>query len=344
MNSFSACEPARFRERLVDLGDPAIRALDQPESAWNEAAAATRQADPFCCRTEWQLSFAQSRHPDRKLLVRHHDGSLIAFSESLLSSGVPILSPLDNLWLFGSPLLGQHAVDLLDDLTGELGNTQGPSPVIAISGLRPGGVLLRKLQTRFQSRYRFQRLNQDVLCGASLRGGLDGFLSRRSANHRRNLRKQGKRARAQGVEFERFSPLSDQDVLAIYDRMIRVERASWKGAGQCGMAEPFPRRYYLNMLKRLAVSGSARIILAQHQGKDIGFIFGGVVNGIYRGQQFSFDRDWHKYSIGNLMQLQQVQWLCEEDARRYDLGPLMGYKHHWAEKHSRIEAWAMIPG
>ena len=70
-----------------------------------------------------------------------------------------------------------------------------------------------------------------------------------------------------------------------------------------------------------------------------------MARNVYRGQQFSYDDEWDRYSIGNLLQIEQIKWLCEEGATRYDMGPLldagMGYKSHWTEKRFRIETWLL---
>lgn len=249
-------------------------------------------------------------------------------------------------WLFGCPLLGADAVELLDEATHDLARhipSRGPKLSFLISGIRPRGALYTKLRQRFQHRFGFHKLISETQCGASLAGGLDGFLSRRSSNHRRNLKKQSQRALKKGVYFERHSPINESQANSIYERIIEVEKGSWKGIDECGMAEQPARRYYHIMLKRLALSGSARIIMARHGDRDIGFIFGGIASNIYRGQQFSFSENWNRSSIGNLLQLQQISWLCEEGIRRYDMGPVMGYKHHWTEKKFNIEAWFMKP-
>jgi CelD/BcsL family acetyltransferase involved in cellulose biosynthesis len=86
-------------------------------------------------------------------------------------------------------------------------------------------------------------------------------------------------------------------------------------------------------------------MFAVHDGKDIGFIFGGKAGSVYRGQQFSYDDNWRDASIGNVLQFSQLEWLCEEGASRYDMGPLCGsgmeYKQHWTEKRFWIETWSM---
>ena len=148
-----------------------------------------------------------------------------------------------------------------------------------------------------------------------------------------------------GVTFERHVPCSDAEAEATYSRMLSVELSSWKGIGKCGMAEPRSKKFYDVMMKRLAACGDARVIFAKHEGNDIGFIFGGMAGGIYRGQQFSFDEDWRSASIGNILQIKQVEWLCEEGAKRYDMGPLKGqgmeYKAHWTDQNHRIETWVL---
>ena len=64
---------------------------------------------------------------------------------------------------------------------------------------------------------------------------------------------------------------------------------------------------------------------------------------MYRGQQFSFVDTWRSESIGNLLQLEQLRWLCEEGVPRYDMGPMMDYKRSWTETHQRFDAIAMRP-
>ena len=63
----------------------------------------------------------------------------------------------------------------------------------------------------------------------------------------------------------------------------------------------------------------------------LAFILGGVFAGEYRGLQFSFDAEYRHHALGNLLQLQQIEALCEEGNEVYDLGTAMPYKERWAE-------------
>jgi len=319
-----------------------IAPWDHPNSNWNRAAMHPAPVDPFCARTEWQLSFHEAMAPHRPLVVREVPGSLVAFAEERDPLFDRVFVPVEAHWLFGCPLLGPDAVELLEDLLAEHEPVpRAPAPPFVISGLAPGGELIGKLGSRLGAHFNLWRHDGTALCSASLEGGLDGFLSRRSAWHRKSVGKQQRRAARAGVGFERHAPADAAEARQIYARMLAVEEASWKGIGECGMTVGRARRYYDCMLRRLSASASGRVIFARHAERDIGFIFGGLAGRVYRGQQFSYADDWAAYSIGNLLQLEQIRWLCEEQMERYDMGPMMEYKTHWTEERRVVETWVL---
>ncbi|NNJ90728.1 MAG: GNAT family N-acetyltransferase [Gammaproteobacteria bacterium] len=317
---------------------------DHPSSRLNQLSLSADPIDPFCVSTHWNFSFQEAFSPNRKLLIRSNSDSAIAFAENVFENGEVILTPIEAYWLFANPLLGSNAVELLAESIEEIeDHYQGEIPRILISGLKyEKDPFKSKLQQMFGGKFGFSFFRQEELCSASLEGGFDGFLSRRSTSYRRSLRKQVNRSQKHGFTFERHIPITEAEALAVYERMIAVELASWKGIGQCGMAEHPAKEFYLAMITRLAQDQKARIILARHEGKDIGFIFGGLAENHYRGQQFSFDQEWASSSVGNLMQLEQIQWLCEEGVTHYDLGPIMDYKHHWTEQRAISESWFLV--
>jgi len=311
--------------------------LDQPDSIWNRAVQAEDQGDPFCSRTEWQLSFHETFPPRRPLHVATHDQSVLAFA--LRDHGdVTVYEPIDCNWLFGSPLLGPDAVPMLAELL-----ASHPERPAIVSALPSGGARLHELVQTFAGRYELLVVAEETACTASLEGGLDGYLSRRSAKWRRGIRSAARRVAKAGVTFERHAPRSPQDVDPVYERVLAVEATSWKGIGRCGMAEPPSCHFYRAMLRRMAASGGGRVVFARHDGEDIGFVLGCVGSGVYRGQQFSFAEPWRRASLGNVLQLEQLSWLCEEGVARYDMGPLMDYKPHWTESRLPFLAIALRP-
>ncbi|MBQ7584693.1 MAG: GNAT family N-acetyltransferase, partial [Desulfovibrionaceae bacterium] len=105
--------------------------------------------------------------------------------------------------------------------------------------------------------------------------------------------------------------------------------------------------FYRQLLAAFAALNHARVIFARDEDQDIGFIFGGLSNNIYRGQQFSFSEAYKKYSIGNILQYEKIAWLCEDKIGRYDMGPISGpkmeYKAHWTELVFPLQSWILYP-
>ena len=312
--------------------------------AWTKAALSTNQVDPFCSTSAWQLAFHDAFSPNRRLLFKESSGSVIAFAEKIFSPERIFITPIEPSWLFGCPLMGKESIDLFIEALAAFTKIYAPTyPTIVVSGIRPGGILSKRLLNTAGKSFDIYLNSSGIQCTASLAGGIDGYLSRRSANHRNKLRKAVKKAKDYGLSFERSAPRSAEEANATYARMLTVELTSWKGIGKCGMAEPVVKDFYAFMMQRLASLGDCRVIFSRHEGKDVGFIFGGLAGKIYRGQQFSYVDDWKSFSIGNLMQFEQITWLCEEGVKRYDMGPLNGprmdYKVHWTEKEIPHQTW-----
>lgn len=316
--------------------------LDQPDSFWNQAASASEQGDPFCCRTEWQLSLQETYFPRRRLVLRRNATSLLALAERRYPDLGPILEPLDSLWMFGSPLLGPEALDLLESLLAERRMAGEPATTL-ITGVLPGSGLREALRQRMRSGFDLFRVGTIQVVCASLEGGLDGFLARRSRVFRKRLRQATQLAAARGLVFERLAPRTASESDAAFARMLAVERTSWKGLAGRGIEEPTSSAFYAAMARRLAVAGTGRVIFARLAERDVGYIFGGLAGRVYRGQQFSYADDLAPWSIGNLLQQEQIRWLVEDGVERYDLGPWMAYKDHWTERPVGMEALLLRP-
>lgn len=314
---------------------------------WERSVDLASQPDPFCCAPIWQLSAHRAFAPGRRVLAQSTEDSALVLAEAFLSSGQPLLTSLEAHWLFGCPLQGPDAIGLLAEALAVMSHSYGHLPALLLGGIVPGSRRARELYACCESLFTIYLAGECIQGGASLEGGLDGFLSRRSANLRSKWRKSCRRAADRGVTFERSCPTDTAEADAVYARMLAVERRSWKGVGHCGMTESPAREFYADMIRRLAVRGTARVMFARHEDQDIGFIFGGMLGPCYRGQQFSYDAAWKDLSIGNLLQVEQIRWLCEEGAVRYDMGTASGepmaYKMHWTEAHPTSQTWFLQP-
>lgn len=288
------------------------------------------------------MSFHEVMAPQRERVVVGWGDSVLALAGRRTADGGRWFEPLDSGWRFGCPLLGEDAVDLLCLFLEALARAGTPHAVL-LSGLLPGGRLVRRIHKQAGAHWEFVHREPTVLQSASLEGGLDGWLSRRSGHFRRRLLHAVRRAQALGVSYERHVPHTEQEADAVYERMLAVERTGWKGIGHCGMADGKALPFYRAMLRRLAAGGNGRVVFARAGDCDIGFIFGGMAGAHYRGQQFSYAEEWSRHSIGNCLQYEQLRWLCDEGVQRYDMGPKMDYKAHWTEIEQVIEARVLRP-
>jgi CelD/BcsL family acetyltransferase involved in cellulose biosynthesis len=316
--------------------------LDRSDSLMNRLAGRYAVEDPLCSRSEWVFSFHEQMGRGRELLFRETADSLIAFAFWEHPAVGPILEPLEYHWRFTNPLLGPDAVELLRALLAENDGDLGDCLVL-LSGLEAGVEHHRAVLEPLAKTHEIHRMDQNLFCSASLEGGEDGFLSRRSPKFRQNLRRSLRMADERGVRFERVIPEGGGAAEQTYERMVAIERQSWKGLDRVGMDEEPSLGFYRRMFRRLSLGGLARGLFAVADGRDIGFVLGGVDGANFRGQQFSFVADWGRESIGNLLQWETIQWLCSEGIRRYDMGSVIEYKLRWTELRLRTESVMLVP-
>jgi Acetyltransferase (GNAT) domain len=324
-------------ERL-QLNELAARA-DELDAAVVE----TPEIDRFCSSSAWILSAAEALMPQRPSEIRvGRCGYFTAMRGT--HRELPYLEPMELSWGLGCPLLGRDVQGLVDELAEDLGRRDDWA-ICLVPGLPSGGQHERAL-ARPGLPWLWRRgawtTSRYV---ASLDGGLDGFLGRRTANFRKSLHKSARAARAAGIEVVRAPELEAAEPGAIeqlYERIMAVEAGSWKSLSGNGIVDGPMREFYAAMLPRLAARGRARVMFARHQGQDVGYILGAVFDGTYRGLQFSYRDDYARYSVGSLCQLEQITALCEEGVLAYDLGTERDYKARWAEEMFTTELQVLV--
>ena len=338
---------ARFM-KFIHLSQGSLDWAPELITRWTDAAARSGRPDPFSCTPAWQLAFHDAFAPARRLFIQVEGENVLAFAELTLLSGHIILVPIESHWISASPLLGPDADALFSEALPFISREYGGRfPSFLLSGMEKNCELLRRLFLRVSSQFRFLKQPVSLQRSASLQGGMDGYLSRRSGNFRSKMKKARRKAAENAILFERLVPSGLKEADAVYARMVAVEEKSWKGKEHCGMTEHPSLEFYHAMMRRLSLHKGGRVMFAMHEGRDIGFIFGGMAGSCYRGQQFSYDADWKAFSIGDLLQMEQLDWLCEEGAVRYDMGmsdhPSMAYKAHWAETEQSLHACLLMP-
>ena len=311
-----------------DLSDPEKR------ETWDALAqrGSSLGVDPWCSHSSWSLavhaSFADPQSDPGPAFGLEHANGVATFGRLHTAEGASALVPLDRVWGFASPVVcgvGTET-DVCEDLAATL--IADPSwKICVLTGSEVDGPMFNALVSGFGRHLQLYSGETRTRCLASLDGGVDRYLARRTREHRRNLRQAQRQA--VGLIYD----ITDNDPAeTIVERLHMVEARSWKGRDGSGIESPDMARLYKTLVYDLSHRKALRCVFLQQDGSDVGFILGGVLGSTYRGLQISFCEDVRARSVGNLLQWHEVKRSCGEGLHTYDLGMDIAYKRRWAEQ------------
>lgn len=313
--------------------------FDQLLDEWADVEAAvdaTAGIDHWCSAPDWIVPVASGFAPrGKRLLLRSTERNGYVLLGFYRRANHVLLSSIEPLWGFASPIFGSEIAALTAELSTELKQRNDWSMLI-MAGLPPLPHRLSRTIVDGLSPLGPCLFTEGITRRvADLTGGYDSWLARRSGRFRRNLRQAEARAAEAGVTIE---PVDDDPRL--FKRIMDIEQRSWKGSDGSGITGTEMSTMYDLMIDRLRERGRLQAKVARltvdGDPTDVGFILGGVRNRRYRGLQISFDADHAHLSIGNLLQNRQLQQLVDEDlADTYDMGMDFPYKQRWAEHGER---------
>jgi CelD/BcsL family acetyltransferase involved in cellulose biosynthesis len=315
--------------------------LDEIELAWREIEAAldlTCDIDRWCSGPDWVVPVHLGFAPDSELLLLTNrsaaDPGYALLARYRLADDRTMIAGLEPLWGFASPVLAADPE----------GFSRRLAPALAATGRWDVLVLPGMPDPRGPSSYAAQVVRGLAPLGrvnvgrgitrqvADLRDGYGAWLARRTSRFRRNLRQARHRAGQVGLEIVDAGD-GDGDEPDVFDRLLAIEKLSWKGQDRSGITSPEMAATYRMMVDRLAARRRLRVSVARLGGRDVGYILGGVRARRYRGLQLSYATEASALSVGHLLQDHQIRALCEGDeADAYDLGMDLDYKRRWADR------------
>jgi len=307
---------------------------------FDREVAATPAIDRFCSTSAWILAASTALMPPRVPYSFRGTSGYFAAMRGVHPAGFPYVEPVELAWGLASPLVGRDPDALAAEVARVLAERRDWQIAI-LSGLTAAGPQRRALERTIPTRWERRRGTPTVRHIASLEGGVDGFLARRSRELRKTIRKSLRAAVDAGVTFEEVRAAAPE-AEALYARIQRVEERSWKAREAVGISTGPMRVFYQQMLPRLCATGQQRTLFARLGEADVGYILGAVFEGEYRGLQFSYDDDHARLGLGGLLQFHQVTALCGEGVARYDLGTEMDYKRRWAEEVMETEMLVLV--
>lgn len=329
--------------RCEILGSVLQLSLDELDADWRlvEAAAdATADIDHWCSGPDWQIPVACAFAPTaERVLLRSEEGDGFALLARYHDERrTPLFGGLEPLWGFGAPILGSNPCAMAAAAAEALARRDDWRALVL-----PG--MPRTDERSGSSDGRHSTMTMDVAVTlsslgdvrfgqgitrqiADLSDGYEGWLERRSSKFRRNLRRTAATAAGAGLTID---DVAGQP--GLFERLMAIERRSWKGREGSGMAGAEMSTMYRLMIDRLRDRGRLLAHVARLDGRDVGYIVGGVRAGRYRGLQLSYTDDARRLSVGNLLQRHQLRQLDRARlADVYDLGMDFGYKRRWADR------------
>lgn len=300
------------------------------DAEYDVAVKSTSGIDHFCSSSLWTLPALHHLLPETEPFIRRSPHGYLAFARRVQDNGARVLHPLEAVWALPSPLVGADPQAVASWLTETLA-VETVWDAAIVTGIDPRSVLWRSVVTTLGRRFEIARGPDTKRYVAELHDGLDGFLAKRSAGFGRNLRKAQKRAAAMGVELERADAATASEG-GVFDRVLSIEGRSWKGRSGAGIDSEPMRSFYRAINDRLVEREARRLVFARVDGEDIGYIFGGIFGETYRGLQFSFDDRFRSLSLGNLMQIGEIESAANAGLEYYDLGTEVAYKKRWGDR------------
>lgn len=330
---------APLNETSFDLSQ-----LEGVADAFDADVAATSEIDQFCSSSFWTLPAALELMPARMPAITRGPDGWLAFMRGEHPGSGRYIEPLESSWGLACPLIGRDPSTLVKWFADVLQRERATWDLGLIAGVPSGSQLLTNIARIVGQKFRVLRHAQSGRHLASLAGGIDGFLSRRTANFRRSLNRAKATAAKMQITFTHHQPRDVDVALALFARVQAVEQTSWKGIDDVGIARGAFGAFYRNMVPRLARRGALHVLFAQHGGQDVAFMVGGLFGDTFRGLQASFNEQHRAWSLGNLCQLGMIERLPSH-VQFYDLGSTgLPYKGRWAERTITSEVLVVLSG
>ena len=307
--------------------------LDGLAPEWDARVEGDAQIDSFCSRSAWQLACHAAFAPDRSLWFGQRGDAVVVLAER--PGGM--LEALENSWGFAAPLVGEGAGELLAQWL-----LVRPRTAV-LPGLPLARDRLVKLLEPLAEAFFIRGLPTTTRFVASLAGGVEGWLARRRPSFRRNLRASLRRAGAEGIDFRWVDEAAGPDLEALYATVLDVESRSWKGREGSGAGSGPMRDFYADLWPRLARRGQLRVLLAEREGRAVGYLHGARVGDHFRGLQLSFDHALARLGLGNVLQFRALERLAAAGVQTYDLGSYSEYKRGWGEEGLQTLALVLQP-
>jgi len=196
-----------------------------------------------------------------------------------------------------------------------------------LGGIPKEATLHRSLRSRQSEFLRYEEFPATDCMMIDLSEGYEAWLARRSKKFRKSVRQLRV---GDGVEIV---DVSAGEPSSVFDRLLAIQEQTykWEDGTDIFLADDC-RSFYRRLLGDLHRSRDLRLLIAQEEGRDLAYIFGGVREKTYRGFQMGYIEAEKKSGLGNALQLANLRARAAEGIITYDLGMHAEYKERWADR------------
>ncbi len=170
----------------------------------------------------------------------------------------------------------------------------------------------------------------------------DEYFGALSKNLRHNIRRYSeKKLGGLGPVQIRFYE-SESDVPEFLDKMLSIERASWKeAAGTSITAHPEQERLYRAFTPRGARNGWLLGTVISINGNPVAYSYGFVYGNVFAQEKSSFSEQYRDYSPGTLVPVVVIRELCRRGIAIFDwMGRADDHKLRWNHTlYARSTVW-----
>jgi hypothetical protein len=306
--------------------------LRRDSEAFDALAQETPHVDQYCSSSHWTLSAHEAFSPEQELFLFRSQTTWLTLTRGVSEHIGRYLSPLESMWGLASPLLGVDPVQSTLEAIEAFETIGDEWDSLWLCGLDPNAPPFMLFARHFSEQNAVFLGPPTLRHVASLDGGYDAWMARRSSGFRAKLRRALRLSESAGVEIEWLTEFSDDaSRRAAFERALAVDDASWKGESAQGLRASEMATFYDRMTERLGRSGELRMMFLKLGGRDIAMGFGAQTGDALRGLQMSYVKEFASYSPGNVLQAKFIERLAAAGVQRYDLGTDLGYKGRWSE-------------
>ena len=178
-------------------------------------------------------------------------------------------------------------------------------------------------------------------------GSYTNYMSGRSKNHRRNLRKDYRRLEKTGpLNVMIHSEFANDEVDVLVREAFELENRGWKGAaGSSVLRSSGMLDFYILLARYLASNGQLRLAFLKHNDKPIAFELGWEAKGWHFSYKVGYDADYRTFAPGQLLRMKLIEdCFARTDCDFFDFqGPMNHALSCWSTQTYPISRLIVAP-